>query len=120
MYGEAISSRKYALELELRELSRKAAEAEFQNMPILAASYGDSYAIILKKMATLRNEAIAIDDDAEDQGLHPDDRMTCFKCRTWAEDCNGHHFYGSKTQIQALEAIGKANYRANFGSSSKW
>ncbi|MBT0771767.1 hypothetical protein KIH74_22695 [Kineosporia sp. J2-2] len=29
-------------------------------------------------------DAIAADDAAEDQGMHPDDRATCHRCRAWA------------------------------------
>ncbi|MEV7935267.1 hypothetical protein AB0O82_03910 [Kitasatospora sp. NPDC088264] len=31
--------------------------------------------------------ALAEDDDAEDAGMHADDRRTCWTHQYWAEDC---------------------------------
>ncbi|MFJ9459166.1 hypothetical protein ACIRST_29275 [Kitasatospora sp. NPDC101447] len=33
--------------------------------------------------------ALAADNAAEDAGMHPDDRRTCWTHQCWAEDCAG-------------------------------
>ena len=33
-------------------------------------------------------EALAEDDAAEDVGMHPDERRTCWTCQDWADDHN--------------------------------
>jgi hypothetical protein len=35
--------------------------------------------------------ALARDDLMEDQGMHPDDRGTCWTHQSWAEDCAEMH-----------------------------
>lgn len=40
-----------------------------------------------KKLA----EAIERDNEREDQGMHGDDRQTCWTHQCWAEDCEEQH-----------------------------
>lgn len=35
------------------------------------------------------SDALRRDDRAEDQGMHADDRETCFQCQSWAD--HAHH-----------------------------
>jgi hypothetical protein len=44
------------------------------------------------KDSKLRKQLVA-DDKAEDRGMHPDDRETCYTHKTWSENCADKEFH---------------------------
>jgi hypothetical protein len=38
--------------------------------------------------------ALQADDDAEDSGMHPDHRVTCWTCQDWASPEHAQPFVG--------------------------
>lgn len=52
--------------------------------------------------------ALAFDDDAEEQGMHGDDRSTCHQCQSWAD--HAHH-PTTNTQITEAEYAAIRNRR---------
>jgi hypothetical protein len=41
-----------------------------------------------KQISARLAKALADDDDAEDRGMHADDRRTCHTCQTWATEAH--------------------------------
>ncbi|MEU5421106.1 hypothetical protein [Streptomyces sp. NPDC020667] len=54
-----------------------------------------------KKLAA----AIARDDRLEDAGMHADDRQTCYRHRSWADECADRHapLTAGRVLAEALE-----------------
>jgi hypothetical protein len=46
--------------------------------------------------------ALAADDAAEDAGMHADDRLTCWSCKTWAD--HAHDLYGRRITLDEYNA----------------
>lgn len=46
-------------------------------------------------MNTQLAAAIARDDEAEDAGMHADDRQTCHTHQTWSADCAGERVHAN-------------------------
>lgn len=51
-----------------------------------------AYRVAAVKRADLA-AALKLDDALEDLGIHADDRITCYRCQSWADDDHRHWLF---------------------------